>query len=112
MAKGHKNCPACKADVGCRVLTCPCGHEFTTAVIGAVKPEDFFYPVRGNTILTPAGVCPIKYCGNLTDWVHDVLASDAEGNHYSAAALKYWLRRVAPQVDVKEIDAVLTSMGA
>ncbi len=103
MAKGAKTCPKCKAVVGCRTHQCVCGYTFQSAINPVENNTDherMCYPLRGNTISTPAGKCPVPYQGDLQSWIISLQGHiDAkEGNQYAPRALRYFLRgMVSPE---------------
>lgn len=117
MPKGKKTCPKCQASAGPAARTCKqCGAAFTVkaAAAPAVKtvpvvatvpveatPLTFRFAEDGaiqETILTPAGACPIRFTGDLQSWVGDLLSRD----NYGPSALKYWLRKEVSQEEFKQ----------
>lgn len=110
MAKGHKACSQCGADNGARALSCGSCHQ--PFDIGAAN-EVFFFPITGNNIITPAGKCPVPWKGDLVAWV-EAVRDTAPNDHFTDAALRYWLRTVVPANEftnlATELSPLQTSM--
>lgn len=109
--RGKKKCPKCGAANGPRQRICECGYKFEfkpasfEPQVGRKPREEAhgpqFFPLRGNTVLTPAGKCLVPWQGNLPEWVRQVQEVHGQGDFFSASALAYWLYQMRVPQSVK-----------
>lgn len=108
--KGRKQCKHCQAFVGVRTQVCVCGEAFKKRTKKSAANRDYgedpeLQPALAfghamacwcaSVCWTPEGKCPVKYKGDIEEWVRDVMHHrySTHAQILSPRALRYWLRK-------------------
>ena len=137
--KGKKSCPTCYRQVGPRKRTCECGYEFALAretyteksqyadsgltksdvkdfaqgIIEDTQKEFPGYTGQKYIVTTPDGPCPVKYNGDIPEWVDSLLAYAEKARvYYSRQAIEYYGRKVFRELPnvLNELDEYLEKL--